>query len=93
MSIRNGSVVKRRKNILYKEIEHLLSRTTITTMMNTLRLCLLSGESDVINIKMSLVDFQLFVLRFPSRKNKDASSSSSSLHVMTFGMCICMYVC
>jgi len=77
------------------------SRTRIITTTNNILLLLLSffipsllflsSESDVINIKMSLVDFQLFLRRFPTRENKDASSSS--LHVMTFGIYMYVYIC
>ena len=71
---------ERGKKALSLSPEHLLSRTTITTIDTLFRLqslsLFLSGESDVINIKMSLVDFQLFLLL--PREKKDASSSSSS---------------
>jgi hypothetical protein len=51
----------------------------------------LSSESNVISIKMSLVDFQLFLLLFSPRERENKDASSPSFHVMTFGMY--MYIC
>jgi len=82
----------KKKTITCEEREKKQNNNNNNEQDSSSPLFFLSSESDVINIKMSLVDFQLFLLLFPrERENKDASSFS--LHVMTFGMYVCVYIC